>query len=369
MLAWVIVGLCIIVLILGAAIRLDQYLLRRKAEHLLSDLRSLEMRKSTYDDAQRVIDRWKENIHQRSPCQPNRCDVEIVIGGFYFHNEEFFVHHPKFMRVWQVLGGRPAGVDGYVRVRKNVVWGKGIRAIVLGYSAAQGWDVELVGRMGSGPPDVVSTLHPEYDVGIGRHTTGVFSSGVYADFTPYADPADVRRLMDIDFSCLTRWRSCQTGADIAPTVWNEATAENEKGAARNVGQRTCGPAVVRVLARESRRAVIGEVSRISIYAGVYNDSNHRPYDPSDFGQVKILFKDDLKRSNLDSLSAMQSYSFNESLPVKEKVGDRFILFFRYKDQFYSDNYRACELLPATKEYLEAARRGVAEDWADHDDSF
>ncbi len=214
----------------------------------------------------------------------------------------------------EVLGGwLSRRVDGYVRVRKNVVWGKGIRAIVLGYSAAQGWDVELVGRMGSGPPDVVSTLHPEYDVGIGRHTTGVFSSGVYADFTPYADPADVRRLMDIDFSCLTRWRSCQTGADIAPTVWNEATAENENGGARNVGQRTCGPAVVRVLARESRRAVIGEVSRISIYAGLYNDSNHRPYDPSDFGQVKILFKGDLKRMQPDPLGdAKLSY---ESLGI------------------------------------------------------
>jgi hypothetical protein len=221
--------------------------------------------------------------------------------------------------------------------------------------------------MGSGSPGFVSATHPEFDVGIGRHITGVFSAGAYADFTPYADPADVKRLMDIDFSCLTRWHPCQTGGDIAPAAWNEAAAESQKGAARNVGQLTCGPAVVRVLARESRRAVIGEVQRISLYAGLYDASRSRRHEASDFVQLKIIFKNDLKRANLVSLAALQDYSFNESLPVREKVGDRFILFFRYKDRLYSDDYRACELLPATKENVEAVRDGVSEDWADHSD--
>ena len=325
------------------------------------------MRKSTYQDAQHVIDHWKESVHEQGRCQPNRCDVEIGVGGFYDRHAKFFIHHQRLLQVWRGLGGRPAEIDGYIRVRRDVVWGKGIRAIVLGYSAGQEDDLNLVGRMGSGSPGFVSLLHPEYDVGIGRHTTGSHSVGAYADFTPYADPADVKRLMDIDFSCLTRWHSCQTGADIAPTAWNEAAAEDQKGAARNVSLLTCGPAVVRVLARESRRAVIGEVQRISLYAGLYDASRSRPHEASDFVQVKIVFNDDLKRTNLDSLEALQDYSFNESLPVREKVGARFILFFRYKDRLYSDNYRTCELLPATEENVEAARNGVSEDWADHSD--
>lgn len=219
--------------------------------------------------------------------------------------------------------------------------------------------------MGSGSPSFVSPLHPEYDVGIGRHTTGAFISvGAYADFTPYADPADVKRLMDIDFSCLTRWHSCETGADIAPTAWNEATAEEKKNEARNLTQRTCDAGVVRALARESRRAVIGEVNRIWLYSALLHGSNSGSRDDSSFARVKILFKNDLKKSNLDSLSALQDYSFHESLPVKEKVGDRFILFFRHKDQLYSDNYRTCELLPATKENMKAVRAGIAEDWED-----
>lgn len=366
LLARVFSGLCVIVLIPAVAIRVDQYLLRRKAEHLLADLKLLEMRKSTYHDAQQVVDRWKDSIHQAGTCQPNRCDVEIGLGGFFDHHREFFIHHERLTQAWRILGGRPTEIDGYIRVRRDVVWGKGIRAIVLTYSVDYG-DINLVGRMGSGSPGFISALHPEYDVGIGRPTTGVRSAGAYADFTPYADPADVNRLMDIDFSCLTRWRSCQTGADIAPTAWHEATAEQEKRTGGSFGEPACSPDVIRVLARESRRAVVGEVDKVRLYSGLSHDSNTESHDDSSFARVQILLKDDVKPSSLSSLSSLQDYSFSESLPAKEKVGDRFILFFRYKDHLYSDNERRCELLPATEKNMEAARRGVTENWADNED--
>jgi len=368
-LVWVIAGLCVPVLIPAGAIRVDEYLLRRKAEHFLTDLKSLEMRKSIYQDARQVIDRWKDSVHPMGTCQPNRCDAEIGISDFFDHHMAFLTRHQKIMQVWRVLGGRPAEIDGFIRVRRDVVWGKGIRAIVLGYSAGYKDDVNLIGRMGSGSPGFISLLHPEYDVGLGRITNGALSVGAYADFTLYTDPADVNRLMDIDFSCLTRWHSCQTGADIAPAAWREATAEEEKRVAMKFGELICNSGAVRVLARESRHAVIGEVNRISLYGGLHDDANSASHDASSFARVKILFKNDLKQSDLGSLSPLQEYSFNESLPVIEKVGDRFILFFRYEDQLYSDNYRVCRLLPATKENLEAVRSGIAEDWADHDDQF
>ncbi len=88
-LGWVIAGLCAIALILAAAIRVDQYLLRRKAERLLADLKSLEMRKSTYQDARQVIDRWDEEMHQEGSCQPSRCDVRISLGDFLYGTRYF----------------------------------------------------------------------------------------------------------------------------------------------------------------------------------------------------------------------------------------------------------------------------------------
>ena len=365
-LAWVIAGLGFAALTAVGAIRANQYLLRWKAERLLADLKSLEMRKSTYQDARLVIDRWKGSMRAEGSCLPSRCDVEIGITDFFGRHQEFFTQHRKVMRTWRLLGGRPSEIDGYIRVRRGVVWGKGIRVIILVYS--EGDDLNLAGRMGTGSPDFVSPLHPEYDVGVGRHTTGSFTAGAYADFTPYADPADVNRLTDIDFTCLTRLHSCQTGADIAPAAWHEATDEQKRSSEKSTG-RLCGSDVIRVLARESRRAVIGEVSRVSTYARLYDHSNSASNDPSDFAQVAILFKDDLKPSGPRSLSAIQNYTFNEPLPAKEKVGDRFILFFRYEHKLYLDDYRACDFLPATKENMEAVRHWAAEDWEDHHDEF
>jgi len=359
--AWVTAGPCVIMFIAAGAIRVDEYLLRRNAEHFLADLRSLEMRKSTYNDARLVISRWQDNIHAQSPCQPNRCNVEIGIGDFYDHHWTFFSRHPQLQQIWRVLGGRPAMIYGYIRVQNGIVWGKGIRAIILSYSAEHQEGVELVGRIGSGPPGYISLLHPEYAVGPGHVTTGAFTIGAYAEFTPYADPADVERLMDIKFSCLTRWQSCQTVADIVPAAWNEITADKEKKAARNSVKLTCSSTVVRVLARESRRAVIGEVSAIWPGFKLHGDPES--------AEVKVRLKDDLKPCSFDFLVKLRDYSFSESLSVKRKLGDRYILFFRYPDSLYSDKDRACDLLPATKENMEAARRGVAEDLADHSDGF
>src|SRR3954453_18631427 len=97
LLAWVIAGLVVAVLIPAGAIRVDQYLLRRKAERLLADLKSLEMRKSTYHDARQVIDRWKDSIGQEGSCQPSRCatkeNIEAVRNwaaeDWADHNDEF----------------------------------------------------------------------------------------------------------------------------------------------------------------------------------------------------------------------------------------------------------------------------------------
>jgi hypothetical protein len=141
--AWVIAGLSVIVFVAAATVRVDEYWLRRKAERFLADLKSLEMRKSTYQDAQLVIDRWKDDISQRGLCQPNRCDVVMGIGNFWNHHSEFFAHHQELEHVWRVLGGRRVLIDGYIRVRNGVVWGKGIRAVFVTYSAEH--EVDLVG--------------------------------------------------------------------------------------------------------------------------------------------------------------------------------------------------------------------------------
>lgn len=356
MLGWAGAGLCAIVLILAVVIRVDQYLLRRKAERLLADLKSLEMRKSTHQDARQVIDRWKEEVYKKGPCEPAWCDVRISLGDVFERHVMFFTNHPRLVYLYQLLGGRPAMIDGFIRVRKNIVWGKGIMAGVASYFGRDqngGWFFfSLIGQAGSGSPDFISALHPEYAVGTPSGCT--FCKEAHVTFTPYTDSAEVKRLMDINFSCLTNWHPCKTKADILPTAWNEYTAE-EKSKENSV-QRMCSPDVVRVLSRESRRVVIGEVTKAEPSAG--------------YGEVTVLLKGDFKSWNPHFPLAPENYSFSESLPMKEKLGDRYVLFFEHPIVTYRvDHDPVCTALPATAANVGAVRLGVAEDWADHNREF
>jgi hypothetical protein len=201
----------------------------------------------------------------------------------------------------------------------------------------------LIGRAESGSPHHISRLHPEYAVGSPSGCYGCLEAHVV--FTPYADPADVRRLMDINFSCLTRWHPCQKQEDILPTGWNAATAEgnSEKTAA----QRPCGPEVVRVLSRESLRVAIGTVTTSETASGK--------------GTVRV--DEDLKPG--DFRFAPKEYSFVRPLRGRERLRGRYILFFEYLHSDPFERNSTCWPLPASAENMIAARRGLAETWLDH----
>jgi len=361
---WVIAALCAIVLVLSVAIHVDRYVLRRKAEHLLADLKSLEMRKSTYQDARVVMNRWKDSIHQEDSCQPSRCDVQIALRDIFTQHQAILANHQKlayvFGSIYRFLGARTAMIDGTIRVRRNIVWGKGIRALTESSNMRI-----LTGEAGSGSPMTISSLHPEY--GVDSWAGCCIDAQVI--FTPYTDPADVNRLMDIDFSCLTRSIPCKEKAEILPTAWNEFVAE-EKSANDSVQQK-CSPDVIRVLSRESKRVMLGEVIKIGGASDWVCDAmQHCTLMPTaGYGEATVLLQSDFKPWNHPSPAGPESRSISHLLPMKEKLGDKYIYFFQYSnDNYHVDQDAACNPLPATNENIEIVRRGVAEDWADHDES-
>jgi len=356
---WVIAGLCAIILILAVAIHVDRYVLRRKAERLLVDLKSLEMRKSTYQDARLVIDRWKDSIHQEGQCQAARCDVVITLGDFIARHRAFFRNHQKltywFRSIYRFLGANPEMIIGSIRVRRNVVWGKGITAYIENYTVHT-----LFGVAASGSPtDGISSLHPEYAI---EYKGGRWINAQVI-FTPYADPNDVRRLMDINFSCLTSRHPCKTEADILPAAWKEFTAE-ENLANDSVQQQKCSPDVIRALSRESELVAIGEVIKLDGGSSwVCDASQNCTLVPT----PTILLQSDIKPWNPPFPSSSKFRSFSQLLPMKAKLGDKYIFFFAHPVVEYRvDRDTACSPLPATNENLEAVQRGIAEDWADYD---
>ena len=55
---WVLTSLLVIYLVLLATVQISQRITRRRAEHLLSDLRGLQLERSSWSDAQALMQRW-----------------------------------------------------------------------------------------------------------------------------------------------------------------------------------------------------------------------------------------------------------------------------------------------------------------------
>jgi hypothetical protein len=217
----VVLGLLVAVLVFAATVKTQQYLLRSRAEQLLADIRSLDVRKSSFEEAQQVHNRWKRWAEDEGSCDLKRCQFRILLTESP-RPVQMVAYHLR-------LGGRPAGVWASVQIQDGYVMGKSfsVGVLVPPYTDRSGnWGrYTLIGDAYSvrsremlGPS---SPRHPEYSVGKPSGCDGPCLE-VHAKFTPYADPADVRHLMQFDFSCLTRWvHPCRKEADIMPVAWSE----------------------------------------------------------------------------------------------------------------------------------------------------
>jgi len=101
--------------LLAIAIRLDQYLLRCRGERLQSDMRALELRKSTYADARRIEERWLDDTKE-GVCRPSWCDLQISVKNTGWAHLEFLLNHLTIRAIYHRLGGRVAGTYAFIRV-------------------------------------------------------------------------------------------------------------------------------------------------------------------------------------------------------------------------------------------------------------
>jgi hypothetical protein len=339
-----------VALLMAAAVRLDQWLLRRSAEHLLSDLRSLELRESTYGDARKIMVRWHNDLRQGGPCQQVRCDFQVVIGDTFWRYSDYFAYHPRLALLYRSLGGRAAAVWGFVHVREGLVVGKGIEAGVESHSVSSedgsSFDFVLMGRARSDWPMVIRSLHPEYSLGGPDGCTNCVT--IWATFTPFADVLDVRRLMDIDFSCFTRWKPCTTKAEIMPAAWNQLLAE--KDAEAWPAKSTCSPSTIRTLSREASTVAVGEVTEVS------------PCEPSP--EITLRLTDNLKQRRAFYLpwqilpGQLEKYRLPSNIHAQK--GDRYVVFFDGSNPYLTDS-DGCEFVAANEKNIAAVQRGIGED--------
>ena len=326
------VTVCVALLFLSAAaVRIRQQVLRYRAERLLSDFRDLKLRTSTWSDAQNIFRRWGSWGHYDGTCTREACTYWIELSDDFSN----FVQHRrlpgwKFMSVFEFLGGRPTLIRASLTVADGLVWEKSFLAVVS-VPPQRGPDKSFAGsrynliggsgsvsRFSSAPPELA--VHENYLVSTPGGGTGCRAVG--AKFTPYADSADVQRLMNFDLSCITRRRPCWEPGEIMPDAWKQYEAEHQDPFIPSKRFNACNFSL-RLLGRDIENAAVVEaVSRMAERSGA----------GTPMFQLRMVQR--LKGSAFWDLNAIRAVLLADEgagggcvLPATSP-GSRFILLFR-----------------------------------------
>jgi hypothetical protein len=255
-----------LILLLVGTIKVETYIRRYQSEQLLPDILAIKLRRTTFEHAESISDRWHGKAEM--PCSRQHCDMRIALYPAILPNPKFLAFHPRISQlalgIYRLLGGRPSMTAANINIRNGFVWGEfyGIAVETTMYENKVRHDVWLEGNIqspGRRPysldfNDVRKAAHPEYSFG---GTIRCPDCEMWVGFTPYADESDIRRLAKFNFSCMTRLRPCRTNQDLMPVATSQSREEyTGPDVYRSLKCDLKGTALV---ARESESAAIAEV--------------------------------------------------------------------------------------------------------------
>ena len=227
-----VVALCLLIL----AIRAQQYFFRFKAERLQEDIRGLKYGKTTFASAQPDLQRWNAEITPDRSCTQGSCFCRISFGDFAYQHSVFFAGHQRFLRVYGVLGGRPAAVIVKLAFLDRVIHDKSF-SVAIEVSPHESASVGFtpIGYDLLGESSVRETLlsvpwasahqHPRYEVGSPGGCEVCIS--IWVHFDGDASESDIARVGAINLSCLSRWfEPCRWKEDLMPGAWQIERNEN-----------------------------------------------------------------------------------------------------------------------------------------------
>jgi len=181
-------GLFAVMLIFVLAIQIQLHILRNRAEHLLADIQSLELRKTSWQEAQQLFSKWRQWTKYDPSCNGAHCSFGVILRDLYFQHigivsrlDDFADRHPKlfgdpnvFMHAYIHMGGRPAIIFAQVGMHDGVVWEKDYSADlhVLGHEPNSPFDdyslhavIETKSQLSNyseEPRDLI--LHPNFTI-------------------------------------------------------------------------------------------------------------------------------------------------------------------------------------------------------------
>jgi hypothetical protein len=350
----------VLVILFSAFIHIQAHVLRHRAEALLSDIRQLELRKSTWADAQRIMSRWGAWGHYDGSYTAAECEYHVVIADVF--NKRLLPDRLAlpYIIIGGRLGGRPVLVHASFTIIDGVLWGKSFDAfIVVPPRSFSDLGYTLIGRAGSASrlsrfgPDPQLALHKDYLIGRPGGCEGCLMA--YTRFTPNAQPSDVQRLMNFDLSCITRWRPCRELEQLMPQAWPQFLAEQERVQA--TWERFNCDYPLDLLGREAENAALAEV--VSSRTEKHFGEDWRIWK---FRLVKRLKGAQFWQTNAEAESRFGS-------PEHLGTGSKVILLFRYPllperadVEVRNLDVQWCGVIPFTTPSLAEVEHGIDEDF-------
>jgi hypothetical protein len=200
---------------------IEQHVLRSHAEHLLADIRALNVDRSTWADVQPVMTRWSSSSVPKGSCTPLACTYEIDLVQTLPIE---FVGSPDpgaknlLARLMDHIGLRSTAARAGFTIDHGVVitkwFGEQVTLPVRDWIATDGYIPYL---------SVASTETTQFSDRVKGHpllypNRLAIHVKTYLDiaFSPAEDASERTLLMDFNFSCITRFQPCESEGAILP---------------------------------------------------------------------------------------------------------------------------------------------------------
>jgi hypothetical protein len=365
----------ILTLVLCAYVPIQQQILRHRAEKLLADIRTLQLRKSTWADAEILMKRWGAWGHYEGSCNQSECHYQINLLDPFTRLSiapasaiELLGH---LRTPFNLLGGRIAGVGATWDVRDGVVWEKQF-AMMLEAPQPNLFGANPYPRMiltyartVSRFPTVRASSLKDSEIAI-RSPGGCEANceALFLEFTPYAEPQNLDHLLQFDLSCITRLVPCRNRSEVMPAAWKEMMSASSGEDWKRI--ENCELSL-QVRGRDSQRSLL-----VQLLA--------KPQRTEDgyFG-LKLRLLKHLKNSDPWELNSEQEVFIGNHAVAGTphnsvsdlKPGDQYIILFEDFSGKTVGPFRElktvsvdrCGLIPATVENLAAIQAGIERDFA------
>jgi hypothetical protein len=204
-----------------AFVQAQQHVLRHRSEEVLADIQAINLRQSTFEQANQFRQKWAKWIASTGDCASEHCDFYVRFLDFSARHYSQF-QRPSLRLAYHLFGGRQTIVYAGISVRNGIVWQK---SFGVGFYDYLGREPELLEARADTVPGIDQTLsvtHPEYSMN--RAFPGIVW---LLRFTPYVAKSDLDRLMQFDLTCISRRRACLSPGEIMPAAWQQSVGEED----------------------------------------------------------------------------------------------------------------------------------------------